>query len=335
MSSDPRTFPAATPDAAWHPARRTPRIGLHGLPVDWLAMAGARHPYYHLGNGTRSYDPVSLRVLQPDPLSPFGAGGVNAYAFCLGDPVNNRDPSGYAPVSRAGMALSVVGLILSVLTFGTVSILASLGLALALASVATGAASNLLSDTEADLAAMLGWISLGLGISAMALGLFQSAIKIGEWRFNRYLLRNPDADMSLRAWSKAPGVQAFGIHGAPYATVSANRLLRAGQLVHRLRPLLQADTRTVLLGSCHAGQGGSLSSVGQAVANRLGKTVVASHDRTSPGHLWNTFKMHALPHGAVRSLPPQGTWGSLRTSLANTAMFERSASAAYLKHLFG
>ncbi|WP_238349824.1 RHS repeat-associated core domain-containing protein [Pseudomonas sp. BW16M2] len=49
---------------------------------------------YHLGNGHRNYDPRLMRFHSPDRLSPFGAGGLNAYAYCKGDPVNHRDPTG-------------------------------------------------------------------------------------------------------------------------------------------------------------------------------------------------------------------------------------------------
>lgn len=49
---------------------------------------------YALGNGHRVYGPALMRFFSPDELSPFGAGGVNAYAYCSGDPVNLHDPSG-------------------------------------------------------------------------------------------------------------------------------------------------------------------------------------------------------------------------------------------------
>jgi len=49
---------------------------------------------YALGNGHRVYGPALMRFFSPDGLSPFGAGGVNAYAYCSGDPVNLHDPSG-------------------------------------------------------------------------------------------------------------------------------------------------------------------------------------------------------------------------------------------------
>lgn len=49
---------------------------------------------YHLGNGHRQFNPVIMRFHSPDALSPFAEGGLNAYAYCAGDPVNRADPSG-------------------------------------------------------------------------------------------------------------------------------------------------------------------------------------------------------------------------------------------------
>jgi RHS repeat-associated protein len=44
--------------------------------------------------GKRLYSPVLRRFLNPDPVSPFGTGGLNRYGYCSGDPVNRIDPSG-------------------------------------------------------------------------------------------------------------------------------------------------------------------------------------------------------------------------------------------------
>ncbi|WP_300630976.1 RHS repeat-associated core domain-containing protein, partial [Pseudomonas sp.] len=49
---------------------------------------------YHLGNGRRAYDPELMIFLSPDPLSPFGEGGINSYAYCACDPLNRSDPEG-------------------------------------------------------------------------------------------------------------------------------------------------------------------------------------------------------------------------------------------------
>ncbi|WP_080268744.1 RHS repeat-associated core domain-containing protein [Pseudomonas avellanae] len=53
--------------------------------------------HYLLGNGYRAFNPVLMRFNSPDSLSPFGEGGLNAYGYCEGDPVNRVDPSGHLP----------------------------------------------------------------------------------------------------------------------------------------------------------------------------------------------------------------------------------------------
>lgn len=54
--------------------------------------------HYLLGNGYRAFNPVLMRFNSPDSMSPFGEGGINAYAFNSADPVNWVDPSGHVPV---------------------------------------------------------------------------------------------------------------------------------------------------------------------------------------------------------------------------------------------
>lgn len=51
--------------------------------------------HYLLGNGYRAFNPALMRFNSPDSLSPFGKGGLNAYMYCLGDPVNSIDPTGH------------------------------------------------------------------------------------------------------------------------------------------------------------------------------------------------------------------------------------------------
>ncbi|MEQ4224354.1 MULTISPECIES: RHS repeat-associated core domain-containing protein [Pseudomonas syringae group] len=53
--------------------------------------------HYLLGNGYRAFNPVLMRFNSPDSLSPFEEGGLNAYAYCQGDPVNFSDPTGHMP----------------------------------------------------------------------------------------------------------------------------------------------------------------------------------------------------------------------------------------------
>lgn len=50
---------------------------------------------YLLGNGRRPFNPILMRFMTADRMSPFGRGGLNTYAYCGGDPINNVDPSGH------------------------------------------------------------------------------------------------------------------------------------------------------------------------------------------------------------------------------------------------
>ncbi|GEM_PF-4211841 len=53
--------------------------------------------FYLLGNGRRAYNYILRRFHSADSKSPFDEGGINAYCFTLGDPINGSDPSGNTP----------------------------------------------------------------------------------------------------------------------------------------------------------------------------------------------------------------------------------------------
>ncbi|WP_426809914.1 RHS repeat-associated core domain-containing protein [Pseudomonas sp. WOUb67] len=55
---------------------------------------------YMLGNGYRPFSPVCMRFLAPDNWSPFGDGGLNAFGYCTGDPINNVDPDGHTVINK-------------------------------------------------------------------------------------------------------------------------------------------------------------------------------------------------------------------------------------------
>jgi RHS repeat-associated protein len=63
---------------------------------------------YLLGNGYRSYEPILMRFRSPDTYSPFDKGGLNAYCYVNGDPVNYSDPTGKSLLGKVGRALGLV-----------------------------------------------------------------------------------------------------------------------------------------------------------------------------------------------------------------------------------
>lgn len=130
----------------------------------------------HLGNGYRAYSPVLRRFTCPDSASPFGIGGLNPYAYCEGDPINNTDPSGHGLITwlirkalsigiRLGIkAAQAEALSATVATYELteIGIEASLTIATGVSSAATGATGH------TDVSKALGWASLGLGIVTTA-----------------------------------------------------------------------------------------------------------------------------------------------------------------------
>lgn len=70
------------------PPVMAPAIGFNGQRIE------PRTEWYSLGHGHRVYNPVLRRFHGPDRKSPFDKGGLNAYVYCLGDPVNHEDPTG-------------------------------------------------------------------------------------------------------------------------------------------------------------------------------------------------------------------------------------------------
>ncbi|VVN12737.1 hypothetical protein PS662_03935 [Pseudomonas fluorescens] len=57
--------------------------------------------WYFLGKGYRVYNPKFMRFHSPDSWSPFGRGGLNAYVYCGGDPVNFSDRSGHVRLFKS------------------------------------------------------------------------------------------------------------------------------------------------------------------------------------------------------------------------------------------
>ncbi|WP_312317490.1 RHS repeat-associated core domain-containing protein [Stenotrophomonas sp.] len=163
---------------------------------------------YLLGAGHhRPYSPRLGIFLAADRLSPFGAGGVNPYAYCAGDPVNRSDPTGhfwkwivaavgiavgvaavavtFGAASKAVAAVATVGF--SALTKSTAGAIASTTLGVVAVGAEVGAiAAEVSGDTKT--ASILGFVGLALGIVAAAPAIAKAATK-GAAKFSRFTKR--------------------------------------------------------------------------------------------------------------------------------------------------
>lgn len=116
MHTLPATLPAATRPSLVEPCLSSRSYCPYGVPSrrdelsigfagQFLDVLSGTHP---LGNGHRGYSPTLRRFLSADAASPFAKGGINAYAYCAGDPVNRTDPSGRDWLSRLISGVSIV-----------------------------------------------------------------------------------------------------------------------------------------------------------------------------------------------------------------------------------
>ncbi|MCF5028820.1 RHS repeat-associated core domain-containing protein [Pseudomonas syringae] len=167
--------------------------------------------HYLLGNGYRAYNPVLMRFNSPDSMSPFGKGGLNAYAYCVGDPVNRVDPTGHF----SALAALISGIVLSAAGAG---------------AIATAAG---LKDSDSTLGTTLtvvGSISLMAGLGAFATTGFklkQTSVKLKQMRAKIKTGKREASDLaSARKKSSARHAEALTRHadelqGPPASSDSA------------------------------------------------------------------------------------------------------------------
>jgi RHS repeat-associated protein len=175
--------------------------------------------HYHLGNGYRQFNPVLMRFNSPDNLSPFEKGGLNPYAYCVGDPVNRSDPTGHFP------SLLVVGFVSGAVV------------------AVSGFASMFVEDD-----------SLAIGLEVLA----GAALAVGFFAGGRYYLKHrrptnsgavhalpQPSDIEMRPRSYSPN-QARQPASTPPSSLSSNPGSASSSRPETLRsatPNLESDSR--------------------------------------------------------------------------------------------
>lgn len=220
-------------------------FGFGGEPLD--PVTGC----YLLGNGYRAYDPVLMRFHRPDSWSPFDGGGLNAYAYCLGDPINLSDPTGHisawgwikigltAAFAIASVAFTIVTLGASAPLMG-VSFSAAAALTLEVVGGAVSIASAVLEEAAPDAVAtqILSYASIALGVVSGGASLAGKILGKGT---SVALAKSVDSLGDIVTLTRSNALRGTRI---PSLAKVANPLIRGGGQRNLIG--LQSDLRNVL-----------------------------------------------------------------------------------------
>lgn len=320
----------------WQPIQI--QLGFTGEIIDKLTLP-IPVELYHLGNGARTYQSGLGRFYSRDKLGAFSVTGINPYAYCSGDPINFKDPSGYLSTQAwIGIGLGVLGLTFSIVTLGagafaasalitagslassyaiaaaTLSITSS---TLGVISASTGIASSALSESDPQTSATLGWVSLGFGVGSITTGLGSYAVgraaysgysAIAVKSVGEYPIRNIAGGMALSP-TRISG------HGFPFNAISkfSGKHSINGLELGRLTAPFQSGSKDITLTICFGGFGGRVSTA-QLLANKTGKTVHAAR-------------------GFHRTLTTSTDINTVFQPLTGGARFASSAAGSTLSHI--
>lgn len=286
-----------------------------------------------------------MRFTNPDSLSPFGAGGVNPYAYCGGDPINNADPSGHIGTwGWVSIGIGAIGLGLALFS-GGISIAAAGGIISAIDAASTSTlvigglcvtaditaiASGLTEDSNPEISAALGWASLGIGTAGLIAGLgkagmqysraasrLQSPVVMGGtmknldslgqdiYLFDDVYKSGPRLNIVAHGALQSDGTALLS-RGAAAGDMTAIELY--GILNKRIELSKYANIRTIM---CHSGSGGG-GSFGQKLA-----TITSLPVKSYRGTVTGNFEVN-----------------SLNKLLLEAAMKHGDAGLDYMKNIF-
>lgn len=177
---------------------------------------------YHLGNGYRMYNPRFMRFHGADSMSPFGKGGLNSYAYCLGDPINKRDPSGHFALID-NLIGAVVGFVVGLISQGIQTLMDP---------------SHEIDWAQIGIDAAVGFLTSGFGVGSSVL---LETVVGGVVDFGANFALNVGRGQSLKEAAKSAGISAgvgvlVGVGGA-VAKSGARQTKRGMQSLAKIKPI--------------------------------------------------------------------------------------------------
>ncbi|WP_318491083.1 RHS repeat-associated core domain-containing protein [Photobacterium leiognathi] len=180
---------------------------------------------YHLGQGYRMYHPRLMRFHAYDSLSPFGRGGPHGYTYCLGDPINQRDPSGHFAI-------------LSLIIGAIIGSVVGAGISAAAEGIRAAATGDSFDWKQVGIGAALGFISGGLGAAVIGA---KTSVQVGLALTDAVV--SGAADFGLNVAAGTPMKQA-GINAGIGAAVGL-ATFGIGNRVTHFRNVRRGNTRTI------------------------------------------------------------------------------------------